>query len=198
MKPEIKGTTATHPSFAQISAARVNGKKVLYGSEFTHRGFIHIEIKESYEVRTHSTTWHHAKNPIVSVYLSEAQWATFVSSLNQGDGVPATLDFLINKGRMPAVELSDPRAKTFKDEYSNTMANIVDELTAAIDEAKGAKVKKSILEKLERGLQNIVSNLPFVEERFAEHIENLVEEAKLEANTYAAHLTRVPDVKELE
>lgn len=50
--PEVKqvdryGETAQetrHPAYGQISASRVSGERVLYGSDFRHRNFVQIRI----------------------------------------------------------------------------------------------------------------------------------------------------------
>lgn len=202
MKPTIEktdfGDKLAHPAFLQISASRVNGGIMLYGSEFKHRSFVSIRIQTSYEVRGLSKAWHHADKAVMELCLSEAQWATFVSSLNAGMGVPATLEYFAGKEKIPSVELLEPRAQTFKREFSDTMRETIEHLKKGIEDAKAAKVKKSIIADLESALRSITSSAPFVEKSFSEHIETVVEEAKMAANAYAEHIVQQTGVKTLK
>lgn len=202
MKPVIEpcdfGDKITHPAFMQISACRVNGGIMLYGSEFKHRSFISIRLHTSYEIRGLSRAWHHADKAVMELNLSEAQWATFISSLNAGMGSPATLEFMAGKDKIPPVELLEPRANTFRREYKETIANTVARLKKGIEDAKAAKVKKSIIADLEGALQGLISSAPYVESSFSEHMEDLVQEAKMAANAYAEHIVQQTGVKTLK
>lgn len=83
----------THPAFAQISASRVSGGTYLYGSDFQHHNYVTISIKlsESHQRKGSGRDWAFGREEILEVALSEAQWATFVSTMNVGDGVQCTL-----------------------------------------------------------------------------------------------------------
>jgi hypothetical protein len=91
------GTRTTHPCFAQIRASRVNGLTNLYDSDFQHNHFVSISIYRSELDRHLNRDWHHSRDELIEVNLSEAQWATFVSSMNVGCGVPCTLSYLHGK-----------------------------------------------------------------------------------------------------
>ncbi|KKL96942.1 hypothetical protein LCGC14_1839510, partial [marine sediment metagenome] len=85
----INDTVERHPAYAQIGAMRVSGSHgaYLYGSDFRHQHYIMIQIHDSVLHRSLSGDRAHSGKRLIEVALSEAQWATFVSSLNQGSGV---------------------------------------------------------------------------------------------------------------
>ena len=69
-----------HPSFAEIQVSRINGHKVLYSSDFNSHNYIALRIHKSEMIRDLSHDWHHEREQYIEVAMSEAQWATLVSS----------------------------------------------------------------------------------------------------------------------
>ena len=51
----------SHPAYGQISAHRVTGGAVLYGSDFRHDGYVEITIKRSEMNRTLARDWPSAR-----------------------------------------------------------------------------------------------------------------------------------------
>lgn len=91
-----------HPAYGQIGASRTyGGGRALYGSDFRHNSSVTIRISESEVTRDLSRDWPHATREIVEVTLSEAQWATFVSSLNMGEGTQCTLAHVMGERKPP-------------------------------------------------------------------------------------------------
>ena len=185
-------TTTTHPAFGQISASRVNGRTNLFGSDFTHDGFITITIKASELNRDLSRDWHFEREQLIQVALSEAQWATFVSSLNNGSGVPCTLEWLTGKGRLPM--LPDPKSRA--DQFSKEFQKDFDEALTALDEletallASGLSKKKidDLVSRARTAKNKINSSAPFVVDQFGEHMESQTERAKVEIHGYFQNL----------
>lgn len=187
-----------HPAFGQIRASRVSGKTHLYGTDFLHQYYIVIELQRSEENWHLSQPWHHPSGgSMFSVAMSEAQWATFVSSLNVGSGVPCTIEHARTGPieEMPRITPAAPRAEEFKRDMRETLSEAVTELTTALKAARDRKVHSSIIAGLEAALRAVKGSTEFVEHRFAEHIEDLVEEAKVEANAYIDHAVKVAGVE---
>lgn len=185
-------TVTTHPAFGQISASRVNGHANLYGSDFTHNGYIVITIKASELHRNLSRDWHFEREQLIEVALSEAQWATFVSSLNNGSGVPCTLEWIAGKGRLPY--LPNPKSRT--DQFAKEFQKDFDEALEALDDleaalrASGLSKKKidDLLNRARRAKSAINSSAPFVANQFGEHMESEIESAKAEIHGYIQNL----------
>lgn len=180
-------TVMTHPAFAQIQASRVSGEFVLYGSDFVHHNSIRIRIASSKLSRGLSTDWPTAQEELIEVELSEAQWATFVSSLNVGSGVQCTLRHM-NCVPVPEIPAPIMRHEQFKAEADATVQKAHDALAAL--EAKlndvglSDKRKKELSSHIESARRAIGSSLDFVAKQFDEHMERSTEKAKMEVNAY--------------
>lgn len=181
--PPMEGTRATHPAYGQIGVNRVQGLSVLYGSDFLHHNYMVIRVYTSELHRSLSSDWTHEREPIVEVALSEAQWATFVSSPNVGRGTQCTIES-IGREQMPRLPDPTSRAEQYSGEIKETLADALRALDGAIKEAEAGKVKASIREALTRARQELASNIPFVAGRFEEHTEEVVEKAKAEIHGY--------------
>lgn len=177
----------THPAFAQIGVSRISGRRYLYGSDFHHNSYIRIRINGSVLGRDLSHDWPHATERYIEVDLSEAQWATFVSSLNIGEGVQCTL---VSRNGVSIPEIPEPtdRREQFSSEAAAYMEkaknNLVDLRTAINDLKMPEKQKKALLDHLGSVERNIGENLRFVAKSFSEHVERNVEKAKVEVNAY--------------
>lgn len=186
--PGREGSTFDHPAFGQISASRVTATlgRTLYGSDFVHRAWVTIRISRSSFDRSLSRDWHHEKDSIVEVDLSEAQWATFVSSLNVGSGVPCTLD-RIGRESIPGI-VRRVEADHFRDEVSEVVVKAIREVEAAKSEVEASTLpatrRRAIAERLRMAAQHLRSNLQFVARSFDEHVEKKTEKAKIEVNAY--------------
>lgn len=183
-------TTVNHPAFGQISVSRrhAGGRGVnLYDSDFGHSDFVTIEIKRSQLRRGLSQDWHYPYEELIHLDMSESQWATFVSSFNSGSGVPCTLTWLPEEGRIPGIPSFD-RPEVFKKEMNATMAKAVseiDSLVASIKESGLSQKKQGeLLSKAAIARQELTSNMGFVERQFSEHVENTVERGKQEIHGY--------------
>lgn len=177
----------THPAFGQIGASRVTGHAYLYGSDFSHQHYVTVRISGSELKRSLSNDWPHPTRELIEVSLSEAQWATFVSSLNCGSGVQCTISHIGMK-QMPEIAAPKDRRHQIKTEADETMADgmaALKRLRAKINEMKVSQKQKDILlGALDTAERELNQNLPFVAEQFAEHIENVTEHAKIEVNAY--------------
>lgn len=183
-----------HPAFGQISVTKVKGHQYLYGSEFSHHTSMCIKITQSFLERSLSRDSMFPTDNVAEVYLSEAQWATFVSSIGIYAGVPCTIRS-IGKKLLPGVVLRDT-TEDYENEISGTVAESITRLKnlkckMEADLQKVPKsVKDSLLADICRAIQSLEQNLPFVVEQFGEHIENRIEKAKVEINAYAMDVSR--------
>lgn len=181
-----------HPSFAQIQVSRINGHKVMYDSDFNSHNYIALRINKSEVIRDLSHDWHHEIEQYIEVAMSEAQWATLVSSLNS-QGVPCTLTYLMGEtiDRLPE---PTNRINQFGSELSKHLGSAVQQLTEAMEAVNALGLSKAkaaaLLSKLSKAQADIKSNAQFVEKSFNKHMENQVEKAKCEANAYLYHVVQ--------
>lgn len=187
-----------HPAFATIGASRVQSTgHTLFQSEFKHQSLITIRIKGARVHRglSNDRVSTSSRLPYVEVDLTESQWATFVSSLNVGEGVPCTLTYLHEHGYIPQIPKPPERKQQFTKEMTDTLQDSVNHLKKIEETLKDAKMTEKLRNELmghvRMAKQEIQSNMPFVEKQFAEHVENTTEAAKQEIHGYmVGHLQR--------
>lgn len=197
-----------HPAYAQAHASRVTGHTTLYGSDFTHSHYITLSISYSEEHRSLSRSWHFPRGEIIEVSMSESQWATLVSSLNHGSGVPVTISRYHGKG-VPGIE-QPKKVELFAGEVAMELNQLMGSIQRAKDlfEDDANKMSAAVRERMKRLLWELEaamqSGLPFVTKQFSEHMENTVEAAKAEVHAYAQAtlsglgIERLDQLKELE
>lgn len=176
-----------HPAYALIGASRMTSTPghALFGSDFLHQHFIRIAIRPAEVARGLSNDWvHGTRTPYIEVDLSEAQWATFVSSMNVGDGVPCTTTFLADSGFVPGIVPDTNRRDQFNSEVADTLRDAI----AKLEEVRDAAPTKALRSKVDLAIQELRSNLPFVARQFDEHAEKTVERAKMEVNAYTTRM----------
>ena len=185
-----EGQITTHPAYGQIQANRVSGQANLYGSDFSHNGYVTITLRMSEHHRTLNNDWYFGRQELMSVMLSEAQWATFVSSMNIGSGVPCTIDHILQED-YPALPEPEKLVDTFKQEVRAQTAMQVQKmlgLVADIENETSIKARRAKLFSLKHALQNLGPDLAYTAEQFDRHVEEKVEEAKIEVNAYMLHV----------
>lgn len=186
------GKLYEHPAYGQIGAYRTTGGNMaLYGSDFRHNSSVTIEISESNFTRELSRDWPYAKNEIVRLTLSEAQWATFVSSLNCGSGVQCTLNHVMGEIK-PGIAYRDAAAEHHA-EVGETIADGLRQIAAARAAVAASGLSKpkqeAILSPLNRAEQELTRNAPFVVESYSKAMEDRVEKAKIEVDAYITGAT---------
>ena len=179
-----------HPSFALISASRVTGGMNLNGSDFKSNTFITLKIKKSHIDYHLSREWHHEDQELIEVCMTEAQWATFISSLNAGSGVPATITFLQGE-RIPSLPEPKPREENFSKDLNDNFEKAFEKLKELQVQVQSSGLSKKKVEEFERTIAAIKSSISgstkFVADSFDEHMEKTVERAKCEVLAYMTH-----------
>lgn len=177
------GTVTTHPAFGQIGAFRGSGGAILHGSDFQHSNYISLRIWTGKLHRDLSRDWFHSERELIEIEMSEAQWATLVSSPGMGNGVPCTLRHV---GGEVIPGLPDPkqRGQQFSDEADKTMAKVTERLYRLKESLESLGLPKgktaAIREELRHALMDLEANLPFVAKQFSKHIEGEVAKAQIE------------------
>lgn len=209
MKPVKTIRTSTHgdaefnhPAFGQIRASRVSGNRDgLYDSDFRSRHFINLEITGSTLIRNLSSDWHHARGQKIEVAMTEAQWATFVSSLNMGSGTPCTIE-RFNGEQIPVIEWEETKNGIFKAEFEDRMktaCSALDRLSKSLDDVPmSAKARKEMKSTLSHITAEIGSNVEFTKDQFNRHMEKTVERAKQEIHGHMTHVAVTAGIETLK
>jgi hypothetical protein len=183
----------SHPAYAVIGITRWQGSgHRLFGSDFTHRVGLTLTIKRAEKYRSLSNDWYHGREELIEVNMSEAQWATLVSAVGQGEGVPCTIEHLGRERVSIIPEPKETRVKQFGDEMKRRFDGIretIANLRQRITEGKGGKESLRMLDSIE---QAAVSNTTFTAEQFDRHMEKTVEKAKAEIHGHAIRVGLAP------
>lgn len=181
----ISDVIERHPAYAQIGASRVSGSRHLYGSDFAHQDFVTIRIGASELHRGLSQDWHHGSDRYIEVSLSEAQWASFVSTLNMGSGIPCTLEFLDGKGEIPLIpEPIVSRNEQFAGELADCLAEAEKQAKRLQKLIEEGSTKREMRDAITRLINHLSPNISFVAKQFGEHMETTTERAKIEIGAY--------------
>lgn len=167
------------PYMVMVGAQRRQGDTVLFDSEHRHQNYIALTIVQASRERGLSRDWIFGGKEIIEVAMSEAQWASMISSLNFGSGVPGTLQRLQGE-RIPQPKLPAPRTDEFSKEIVTAITDVLDRL----NELKKGKHTKATMHELDVITSHLKANIPFVAESFDKHMEDRVEKAKVEIEAH--------------
>lgn len=115
--------------------------------------------------------------------MSEAQWASFVSSMNT-TGVPCTLRRTENDWRVPELPYQPRLAESMgevKDAAVKAFGPIREAMAAyekALEDKAPAKVRNAALRNLHFKIENSGGNMHFAAKMLVEHTENVVQKAR--------------------
>jgi hypothetical protein len=185
-----KSKTYTHESYGAITVSRASGSGHLFGSDAVHHHFVHVQIRHAEMRRDLSHDWiYSGGNAVVEFYMSEAQWARFVSSFGDGTGTPITLRSIQGKSLEKTPEPTHFTSE-FRDEVKKTVGKAVGTLEQLMGQLKeallpgnktlGKKDLAVLLQGIEQSVMQVKDNLPYVEKCFDETMENKMSEALIE------------------
>lgn len=178
-----------HPGFGMIGASRIQSTPgaVLFDSDVRHQNTIVVRIKRASRKRDLKSDYLHAtSSDIVEIEMSEAQWASFVSTMNSGDGVPCTIRRTEKDGAMAGLEYAPRLALSMQEVHQaavDTFAEIkaardaLAELKARVPKAKAAEVRDAERH-LHYAIENATANVDFTSKQLAKHAENVVQKAR--------------------
>jgi hypothetical protein len=178
-----------HESFGQLSFSRIttSGNIGFYGSELKKGDFIQMELSESEIDRTLSTDWFHASKRLVKVRMTANQFSQLITSLNNGSGIPCTIEQVGDKfyEDFPVIE----NRKEFTSRmFRERMLQFSKTLSAKRKRANELIAKKNLSKNDQEELNNLLNwimtettnNIPYFSDCFQDNIDKVVLEAKIE------------------
>lgn len=183
LDPEIFGEVERHESFGTISFSRISGSHndPLFGSSITHNNMVMMEVHEAERRRHLHREWIHEGRLLLRLMLSPSQFAEAMINLNVGGGTPATLEYVVGDGKQRREPPPNPRVREqFDAEVGETVRDVVKRIDDAIEAARRVGDK----DRLKSIRQQLLANLPFLEEQFARQMDKTVTEAKAEVEAF--------------
>lgn len=168
----------THPGWGLIGASRVSSTPgaVLFDSDVRHQHYIVVRVKTATRSRDLNRDWIYPGDEFLDVAMSEAQWASFVSSMNSGNGVPCTITRREDDYQVPGFPYEPRLAESMKE-----VRTAADQVTEKITEAFAAyEAHKTVgnLRTLKSAIANAGANVEFAAKSLNEHAENVVQRAR--------------------
>lgn len=196
---------STHPAFGNIVLTRtmVGGKGAgvrLFGSDLGHSTMVRMDIRHAEQHRQLSEDRVFARENVVTLEMSEAQWARFVASSGMGSGTPCTFRQL-GPETIPGIA-APPATKRERhgEEMADSLRRHLDALRQHVAElgsiATAGKGPMSItqLRDLHKEIARHVDYLPgsvqFVYDQFARATEEVAEDAKTEVEAFIDNTAR--------
>lgn len=172
-----------HPAFGNITVHRSSvaggrhGGAVLFDSEIPHQETMTIRVQRATRKRDLNHDWIHGDGKsLLEVEMSMAQWASFVSSINSGSGVPCTIRSTETQWDVPGLEFAPRLALSAAETRS-----AADRAFAAIKEARDAyEAKKTVgnLRALHFAIENATANVTYATSTLRKHTEDVVQKAR--------------------
>lgn len=201
----------THPAFGKIQVSRTySGRgESLFGSQLKHNTMLHITISNAAVVADLHKECILERGRICEFYMTEAQWANFISSIGNGSGTPITFQRK-REGDMCAVPgiKEEPTTKTH---FQSELKKLLDEylqlarnLSAQLDDFANnpaSKVKKSDLKAMANMADHLSGllalNVSYMETAFNKQMDKNINAAKMEIEGFLAGLTQSLGVQQL-
>ena len=169
----------SHPAWGMVSASRVSHSPpgaALFDSDMLHSHYVTVRISTAERHRDLNRDWLHGKQEFVEIAMSEAQWASFVSSMNVGQGVPCTITRREKEYDVPGFPHEPRLAESMREVRDSAEEAIqkIQEAFAAYQEKKNA----ANLRDLEYAIKNMPANMEFAAKSLGEHAENVVQRSR--------------------
>lgn len=168
-----------HPAFATIGMSKVTTSPpgaTLFDSDIQHQHSVVVRLHAASRKRMINRDWIHPTDLLFEVQMSEAQWASFVSSPNTGEGVPCTL-----RSRPDDYEVDAPPYLPRLRESMAETHEAADKAFAAIRRAMAEYEQHKTaanLRTLRARIENATANVDYAAKSLGEHAENVVQRAR--------------------
>lgn len=208
------GERSKHPSFGMVgfSRASVGGsrRERLFGSSLAkHYNVIMLRVHQAFEEHHLSQDWRHAQGaPLIEVEMSEAQFASLLTTMNMGDGVPCTIRYVApgGSGKVESAPDADVEVDKVRKGFEQNIKELVEDFETLkgrakeiLGTAKSSKAERDeILKLIERAAQDLSSNFGFVIEQFNEATEKVITQAKAEVDAFVTNAAKVAGLDRLK
>ena len=185
-----------HESYGNITVTRASSSGTfLFGSDAVHHHFVHVELSAAEMERDLSHNWLHGRKRIAEFWMTESQWAHFVSSFGDGTGTPVTLRYADGRG-LEQCPKPDQWREQFSNEIKERVEMAIDGLKTAESSLRealkpgnktlGKKELHEILSAIDSAILQVTRNLPYVEKCFNESMDQKMTDAKIEFESIVA------------
>lgn len=188
------GTKYEHESYGLISFSRRQTRppQPMFGSQVRTGNPIAMMVKNAVVEHDGERQWFFAKDLIIEVEMTPAQFADAITSLNIGEGVPCTIRYVRHEGEKqppPYEGKIETHHKGMKQRVHDAMekAKNYQALASEILSKKGnltVKERKELTEYMFHMMQEVCENLPFIASELAKVMDETKSQAKAEIEAF--------------
>lgn len=196
----------THPAFGQISFSRINGGgSRFYGSDLPQDNYIEMLVSNSEIERELTQDRYYPTKRILKVRMTSNQFSELITTMNQGGGVPCTLEIADRNHVEPLPEIENRKDFVHR-KFKDRMIQFAKTLKEKQAMAKSLIKKKTLSASDQNDLNfliehlttEVANNVPFFMECFQESMDEVVTEAKMEVENAIQHKINVLGLTELQ
>lgn len=166
-----------HPAFAMISASRVSTTGMnLFGSNVPCSSLMSVKLFHASTKTENGKEYYYPKEEIIEVFLSSAQWAEFLTTMNIYGGVPCTIRSIGNEPVACIAPYKDNVSESGRKEFKKKMQRIDEAAKTAKRELTSILSKPSLSKKDREQIMSLVENIGRYYAENAEHALQLFEE----------------------
>lgn len=181
-----------HPSYGVVKVGRVSGFASLFMSPFRHQHYMTLTVQRAAKHRSLAEDKAFSNTELISIALSEAQWARMVSSPG-GEGTPCTIQS-IGYTQMPDAP-AQAQVERFHTDVEKRIAEAVTFLDDATKKANDLLAspsatkaqRKEVADALKYARKKLDDSLPWIARQMRESMATIVEDGKIELE---AHFNR--------
>lgn len=186
----------THPSYGLACFSRINGHSgTMFGSDVTSNEYIELRIEQNATMVHDNVCGRHfyasdkIRNNVVTLKMTNTQFADLITNMNRVDGVPCTIESI---GGIKVEQVEENVAPNILDEHRKDfkvrLRKIADELRKHREQACKLLSKPSLTKRdreelmsvLNRYIIEVDSNLEFFAKQFYKSADKITQEAKTE------------------
>lgn len=163
----------------------------LYGTRVRHGTTIALHIKRAETHRNCSHDWFFGREQLIEVVMSPPQFAELISSMNCGDGIPATLVQHLGEDvpKLPETVIEEDKVRNEIKNAAEEVAPKFQELRSAIESAKLSQTgRKELLDKLFEVERRVSDWIPFYVTSMTEKVGKMVSDAKISVDAFVTHM----------
>lgn len=173
-----------HPSYGVIGISRVNGHQHFFGSDTKPTSYIDIRIKRAENHNELGRSWYFGKERLIELRMTNTQFAELITSLNQGDGIPCTLEYVKGEGKIEQEKEKEYKVDFHKRKMSDNAKKVLENLNRQIEQAT---VSISKLPKKDQENLNVIfsslkmelnRNFPWYMGQYYEAMEQVAQDIK--------------------
>lgn len=174
-----------HESYGLVTFSRAQSSGVdLFGSDIQHNNIFIMEVRQAGLKRDLSRDWTYGRELIFRGFLSPSQFVETMTHLNHGDGTPITIEYVTGDEKP---HRDSPPVKNKREQFEAEVADHMDEAIQMLDRLKDTIKTQKGKKEVDLIKQQLLSNLPFVEEQFSRQMDKTVTEAKAEVEAFAVN-----------